>query len=179
MFELVDGKFWVLVTGDRDWTDAIRVCWDLYHIYKGIELLHGDPHKIMGVIQGGQGKWEKLRARDLVASEEQITRPIQKVRPVRGADAFARYWALTCGDDKRGLQNVITDKAEWDKYGKPAGPRRNQIMVDRNPQVCLAYHPDLTKSKGTKDCVKRALLAGIPVIWWNGHHRYRPVISDA
>lgn len=54
--------------------------------------------------------------------------------------------------------------AQWDKYGRAAGPIRNQQMIDEGrPDIVLAFHSDLAKSKGTKDMVFRANKAGIVV----------------
>ena len=60
--------------------------------------------------------------------------------------------------------NVLVYPADWGKYGKGAGPIRNTEMVkklveykdSRNNCLVLAFHDDLTSSKGTKDCVNRA-----------------------
>jgi hypothetical protein len=48
--------------------------------------------------------------------------------------------------------------AQWDKYGKAAGPKRNQQMLDENPdiRVVLAFHNNIKESKGTKDMIRRA-----------------------
>ena len=76
----------------------------------------------------------------------------------RGADTLAREVA-----EELGLE-VKTFKAEWDKYGKSAGPIRNQKMLDEtHPSLVLVFHSDIEHSKGTKDMVNRATLAGIPV----------------
>lgn len=64
--------------------------------------------------------------------------------------------------------------ADWDSFGKGAGPRRNQEMVDLGAALCLAFHPKLSTSKGTKDCVQRALKAGIPT-WWTWDEVEKPV----
>ena len=56
--------------------------------------------------------------------------------------------------------------AQWRKYLKAAGPIRNQAMVDSGPDVVLAFHEDLDKSKGTKDCVKKARAKKIPLFVW-------------
>lgn len=54
--------------------------------------------------------------------------------------------------------------ADWNKHGKAAGPIRNQQMLDEGkPDIVLAFHDDIENSKGTKDMVKRATKAGIPV----------------
>lgn len=52
--------------------------------------------------------------------------------------------------------------ASWEVHGRRAGPIRNQAMVDGGADVCLAFHRDLRRSRGTRDCVRRALEAGIP-----------------
>jgi imidazolonepropionase-like amidohydrolase len=72
----------------------------------------------------------------------------------RHADAYGQYrhW------------EVHPEPAEWTKYGKAAGPIRNQLMLDKyQPDVCHAFHDDLAHSKGTRDMVERAEKAGIPV----------------
>ena len=51
--------------------------------------------------------------------------------------------------------------ANWRKYGKAAGPLRNQEMVDAGADICLAFLDPL--SVGTKDCLQRAAVAGIPI----------------
>lgn len=53
--------------------------------------------------------------------------------------------------------------ARWETAGPSAGPRRNQEMVDSGAALVIACHRDLANSKGTKDCCRRALAAGIPV----------------
>jgi hypothetical protein len=52
--------------------------------------------------------------------------------------------------------------ADWDRFGKRAGPIRNAEMVAAGAMLCLAFHRFLPGSKGTKDCARRALAAGIP-----------------
>lgn len=53
--------------------------------------------------------------------------------------------------------------ADWDRLGRRAGPVRNGEMVAAGAGLCVAFHRDLERSKGTKDCVRRAIEAGIPV----------------
>lgn len=52
--------------------------------------------------------------------------------------------------------------AQWDRYGKAAGPMRNQFMVEMGADVCLAF--PLHNSRGTFDCAARVALAGIPLV---------------
>lgn len=73
--------------------------------------------------------------------------------------------------------NIIEDEphpAHWKAFGNGAGPKRNQEMVDSGADLCLAFHPHLSISKGTRDCVRRALKAGIPT-WWTWCHDDPPV----
>ena len=42
------------------------------------------------------------------------------------------------------------------------GPARNREMVKAGADLCLAFHRSLATSKGTKDCARQALAAGIP-----------------
>jgi hypothetical protein len=47
-------------------------------------------------------------------------------------------------------------------YGDQAGAVRNRQMIARGADKVLAFHSNLKASRGTKDCVRRALEAGIP-----------------
>lgn len=54
--------------------------------------------------------------------------------------------------------------ANWDKYGKAAGPIRNaQMLTDFQPDIVLAFYKVGEPNTGTLDCVKKALEQGIPV----------------
>lgn len=51
--------------------------------------------------------------------------------------------------------------ANWEKYGKKAGPIRNQTMIEiGRPHLVLAF----PGGKGTADMIRRAKRAGINVI---------------
>lgn len=54
-----------------------------------------------------------------------------------------------------------THMANWLKFGRTAGPIRNQIMIEKGADLVIAF-PSET-SKGTRDMIKRAEAAGIPV----------------
>lgn len=64
--------------------------------------------------------------------------------------------------------------ADWDRYGKGAGPVRNQQMLDSEHLpyepilTCFAFHKDIKNSKGTADMVSRAKKAGIKVVVFEG-----------
>ena len=74
-----------------------------------------------------------------------------------GADRLAeRAWAAL------GLE-VEPHPAEWNLYGRAAGPIRNQAMVNLGADECLAFMMDPKVSKGTAHCAKAARKAGIHV----------------
>ncbi len=75
-----------------------------------------------------------------------------------GADMYARAWAK---DHDVPCSVWI---AEWEKYGKSAGPRRNRKMVDAFlHNECLAFYQPGEANKGTRDCADYAEERGIPV----------------
>jgi len=77
----------------------------------------------------------------------------------RGVDTIAGFVAERLG------MKVIPFPAKWHIYGRAAGPIRNQQMIDQGkPDIVLAFHDFLEKSKGTKDMINRARNVGIKVI---------------
>lgn len=79
----------------------------------------------------------------------------------RGADAIARQYAL-----EKGLQLIVCE-ADWDRYGKAAGPIRNESIVIQADTI-LAF--PLPSSKGTWNTVKQARQRGIPVDIYERDH---------
>ena len=77
--------------------------------------------------------------------------------PIAGADWHAKEAAKELGIEQKPYP------ADWERYGKKAGPIRNSQMVAENPDiaVCLAF--PLPDSRGTWDCVGKADKAGIKV----------------
>jgi len=74
-----------------------------------------------------------------------------------GADHIADECAKALG------LSVKPYPAEWRKYGKPAGPRLNQQMLNEGkPDVVWAFKKRGAKNIGTSDMVDRAERAGIP-----------------
>lgn len=72
-----------------------------------------------------------------------------------GADKFARDWAY---ESRESGGRVISDTvdAEWNKYGRSAGPVRNLAMVSkyaRKENVIIVAFPG---GSGTANCVKNA-----------------------
>ena len=92
---------------------------------------------------------------ELLAREDAHVEVI--VGGANGADSHARL-------DARALNlDVTVVMAQWDRYGKGAGMKRNQEMLDFKPNLVIAFHRDLLKSKGTRHMVTIARKAGVPV----------------
>jgi hypothetical protein len=68
----------------------------------------------------------------------------------RGADLIAASVAQELG------MKVKAFPADWDRYGSSAGPIRNRLMLDERPDLVIAFHSDLSNSKGTADTVTEA-----------------------
>ena len=70
----------------------------------------------------------------------------------RGVDSMAREWAESHG------RKFVEFTADWKKYGRAAGPKRNDAMT-----AYIAEHGGLAvfiwdgKSKGTKQCIDSAM----------------------
>jgi hypothetical protein len=110
----------IIVCGDRNWTDFYLIDEFLSLLTKDVEIVHGD---------------------------------------CKGVDKIAGYLA-----HKRGLI-VHPESADWSKFGTKAGPIRNRLMVKKYPiDYIVAFHNDLSHSKGTIDMIKVALENNIPVL---------------
>jgi hypothetical protein len=86
--------------------------------------------------------------------------PIVVHGAARGVDTMADLFARAFNYEVRPYP------ADWATYHKAAGPIRNTQMLQENPDLVLAFHDDLSTSKGTKNMVNQAVRSGIPVI----HH---------
>lgn len=92
----------------------------------------------MTLVHGGQRSWDRER------------------REAYGADYLA-------GKIAQELDWMIEEfPADWQTHGRAAGPIRNALMVAAGADVCLGF--PTVNSRGTWDCMRRAHMAGIPVI---------------
>ncbi len=71
----------------------------------------------------------------------------------RGADTLAHQWAM-----ENGIK-TLPCPAQWDKYGKGAGPIRNALMLSYEPKLVIAFKG----GKGTRNMVNIAKKAGVVV----------------
>ncbi len=72
----------------------------------------------------------------------------------RGVDSYANEWAA-------GKVQTLTFTPLWEEYGKSAGPKRNQRMLnDGKPDIVVAF----PGGRGTADMIARAEAAGVKVV---------------
>jgi hypothetical protein len=91
-------------------------------------------------------------------SAERETISLLGVGDARGADNIAQVLAAESGIVHRIYY------AAWKRYGRGAGPIRNgRMLQDINPQLVLAFHNTIERSRGTKDCMEQARKRGCEV----------------
>jgi hypothetical protein len=66
-----------------------------------------------------------------------------------GADRAAHDWTK----ERPGVQEEIF-QADWNRYGKMAGPFRNTMMADSGADLVLAFWDG--KSRGTENMIRKA-----------------------
>lgn len=128
-------KFRVLVTGSRDWPDMHE-----HFIWADLTMLLKDPDiRVLTVVWG---------------------------KNPNGADAMVERWC-NAWEPLAGYlgKDVVPEPhpAAWNVFGKRAGHLRNEEMVERGADLCLAY--PLGISPGTRGCMALASTAEIPI--WN------------
>jgi hypothetical protein len=76
-----------------------------------------------------------------------------------GLDKIAGMVGKKLGFDVRSFP------ANWEKYGRAAGPIRNKEMINEllkyESRVMFAFHDCIEQSRGTKNCVTQAKKLGI------------------
>jgi hypothetical protein len=85
----------------------------------------------------------------------------------QGADTLARLEA-----EELGL-TVVKYPADWEQYGRAAGPIRNsRMLTEGKPDRVVVFHDSLSTSRGTKNMVDAAEKAGVEVevIGHNAHY---------
>lgn len=108
--------------------------------------------------------WRALDGIAWDATGKVPSRPIVVVHgkcPYGGVDLYAEQWA-----DRQDGASPEQHPAERGPRGQILGPARNTLMVNLGADVCLAFPGP--KSRGTWDCVRKAVDADIPtrVVAW-------------
>lgn len=111
---------------------------------------------IVRLLVCGDRNWKDER---MILTELELRKPDVVIEgEYRGADKMARAAAEYLGIP------VLGFPADWETHGRAAGVFRNtQMLEEGKPDFVLAFHDDLEASKGTKDMIKQAKAAGIPV----------------
>lgn len=74
----------------------------------------------------------------------------------RGADRYAKLAAIKC---ELAFEEY---PAQWNKFGKSAGPIRNkQMLTEGKPDLVVAFR--MPNSRGTQNMIDQATEAGVPV----------------
>lgn len=89
--------------------------------------------------------------------EKNIQNPVIISGMAKGADTLAVDFAMQYGYE------CLKFPADWARYGKGAGPVRNQQMIDEGkPDLIIAF--PMQSSRGTRDMINRGLMQDVEVI---------------
>lgn len=128
--------FKIIVCGSREVKDK-------EFVFKKLDYLTSNkPFNEIEIVQGGQKSFDK------------------SLEIYYGADYFAKLWAET-----RNIK-MTEFKADWDKYGRSAGPIRNKQMLDYGPDACVGFLKEGAANKGTKNMLKLSQDKGIPTKYY-------------
>lgn len=131
----------ILITGSRNWND--------------VDTIRNAIWKRIGTYDLVDGK---------ILSEEDAKLHRIVEGGAKGADTIARTIALELGIE------VITVVADWEKYGRKAGPVRNLKMLTEYCPDCILAFPR-KESRGTIHCICEAIKLQIPVeIYYEHRH---------
>lgn len=117
----------------------------------------------MRVLVTGDRNWGSESRENPDLDRETIKRALAAVaqstsEPVTLIHGKARGVDRICGEAAAGLDwQVVECPADWEKFGKAAGPIRNNEMLAMIPDVVLGFHDDIEASKGTRHCLSEAL----------------------
>lgn len=139
----------LLVTGSRKWVHMQSVANTLdfytrmaFESGHRLEVTHGDAYEGADNLASG---W--------------VTRWGKRGWPV-DQDAHPARWNDPCAD--RCEPNHRRTRKDGTDFCPYAGHRRNGLMVDLQPAVCVAFWRN--NSPGTRDCFQKAEKAGIPLL---------------
>jgi hypothetical protein len=118
--------------------------------------MHAGEENAVRVLVCGGRHWG-----DAQTIKDRLAQLPERSTVIHGAAAGADY--LGCAAAMQLSFNVESYPADWDRYGRSAGPIRNEQMLKAKPDLVLAFHADLEHSRGTKHMVTIARKAGVPV----------------
>ena len=118
-----------------------------------------NPASFRLLVCGARNYWNVHKLTQVLCDLHE-KRPISQLAEgeARGADTLAREWA-----ELRNVQ-VIKFPADWDRYGKSAGPHRNEQMLrEFQPHGAVAFFGKKYTGSGTTHMVGLLKKAGVPV----------------
>ncbi len=135
----------VLICGDRNWQDAKLIYRVMKPLTKEDTVIEGEGH-----------------------GADTIARVIAELRDIP-IEAFPADWCdfgavVAMDGTAQGCAKQHTH------HGKKAWWMRNQAMISATPEICWAFHDDLSQSKGTRMMIAIALGAGIPTKLYSHNH---------
>ena len=114
----------------------------------------------MRILVTGSRDWDDAKqvSDALLDATKDICEPITLVSGAcpTGADKFAEDYAKLWG------WTIERYPADWNTYGRSAGPIRNKVMVESNPDICLAFIKN--NSKGASGTANLARSKGINTV---------------
>ena len=131
----------ILVTGSRDFADLAAVRRALAEVTAGRRR----PHTLVHGAARGADHLAAIAAR------------------INGwqVEVYAAAWTAPCLPECQPDCRKI--RRDGTSYCRAAGYYRNQHMVDLGADVLVAFFKTGARNSGTRDCVRRAQSAGIPV----------------
>jgi hypothetical protein len=95
-----------------------------------------------------------------------------RYRPVMVMHGDCRGVDKIAGDVAKRMKLIVTPYPYREELGRAGGPARNRDMVSKLVEhrdrggyaLVIAIHPDLERSKGTKNMISQSLAAGIEVL---------------
>jgi len=112
----------------------------------------------MKILVCGDRDWKNKTRIEKILSEFTPTETTILHGCCRGADQLT---------DEVGINKGFSVKpfpANWEKYGKRAGPIRNSLMLQDEPDIVIAFHDHIIESRGTADTINKAKKKKIPVL---------------
>jgi hypothetical protein len=130
--EIPNGSYIVLVTGSRQWTNIDAIRRELGHLPKNSIVVHGACRGVDSFA-------------DMVSDELGIG----TISCPAHWKHSGELWTIVYGPCQPDCKEVV---------GKAAGPIRNCFMLDAySPNIVLAFHDNIIKSRGTRHMVGYAL----------------------
>ena len=119
----------------------------------------------MNVIIAGSRNCKNRRFHEFLNEMEKLETPLEKfIKPERdtvfcgeaqGADEWGRQWAL------RNKIPIQYFPADWENYGKAAGPLRNKQMVSESSLIIALWD---FESKGTYDLITNGIFQNVLMV---------------